>query len=100
MCITPVMGPEGAIFLWTVPNLPTNAAVLDIRLGCEGWYPENYAPQTRVDVYHRNEYGAVVLNLPARSRGLISTSRRQLAEAFAYENNHLLISRVPLSVGC
>ena len=32
-------------FCWTVPNLPTNAAVLDIRFGCEGWYPESYAPQ-------------------------------------------------------
>jgi hypothetical protein len=32
-------------YLWTVPNLPTNAAVMDIRFGCEGWYPESYAPQ-------------------------------------------------------
>jgi hypothetical protein len=48
----------------------------------------------------RNEYGAVVLNFARKIRGLISTNRRQLSEAFAYENNHLLISRVPLSVGC
>ena len=32
-------------FDWTVPNLPTNAAVMDIRFGCEPWYPESYAPQ-------------------------------------------------------
>ena len=25
--------------------MPTNAAVLDIRFGCEQWYPESYAPQ-------------------------------------------------------
>jgi hypothetical protein len=45
MCITPIMDPKAQYFYWTVPNLPTNAAVLDIRFGCEGWYPENYAPQ-------------------------------------------------------
>jgi hypothetical protein len=45
MCITPVMDPKAQYFYWTVPNIPTNAAVLDIRFGCEGWYPENYAPQ-------------------------------------------------------
>ena len=44
-CITPVMDPKAQYFYWTVPNLPTNAAVLDIRFGCEGWLPENYAPQ-------------------------------------------------------
>ena len=37
--------PKAESYLWTVPNLPTNAAVLDIRFGCEGWYPESYAPQ-------------------------------------------------------
>ena len=40
-----VMDPKAQYFYWTVPNLPTNTAVLDIRFGCEGWYPENYAPQ-------------------------------------------------------
>jgi hypothetical protein len=44
-CITPVMDPKAQYFYWTVPNIPTDAAVLDIRFGCEGWYPENYAPQ-------------------------------------------------------
>jgi hypothetical protein len=44
-CITPVMDPKAQYFYWTVPNIPTNAAVLDIRFGCEGWYPESYAPQ-------------------------------------------------------
>ena len=32
-------------FLWTVPNTPTNAAVLDIRFWCDLHYPESYAPQ-------------------------------------------------------
>jgi len=44
-CITPILNPRATSYLWTVPNLPTNAAVLDIRFGCEGWYPESYAPQ-------------------------------------------------------
>lgn len=45
MCITPIMDPKAQYFYWTVPNFPTKTAVLDIRFGCEGWYPENYAPQ-------------------------------------------------------
>ena len=33
-------------FDWTVPNTPTNAAVLDIRFGREiPYYPETYSPQ-------------------------------------------------------
>ena len=44
-CITPILNPRATSYLWTVPNLPTNAAVLDIRFGCDGWYPESYAPQ-------------------------------------------------------
>jgi hypothetical protein len=43
--ITPLFNPKATSYLWTVPNTPTNAAVLDIRFGCEGWYPESYAPQ-------------------------------------------------------
>lgn len=45
MCITPIMDPKAQFFYWTVPNFPTKTAVLDIRFGCDGWYPENYAPQ-------------------------------------------------------
>jgi hypothetical protein len=44
-CITPILGPQATSYLWTVPNTPTTAVVLDIRFGCEGWYPESYAPQ-------------------------------------------------------
>jgi hypothetical protein len=43
-CISPV-GPNVRYFDWTVPNTPTNAAVLDIRFGCEVYYPETYSPQ-------------------------------------------------------
>lgn len=46
MVITPLLDPRARFFYWTVPNMPTNAAVLDIRFGCERWYPECYSPQT------------------------------------------------------
>ena len=39
------LNPTTTSFLWTVPNTPTNAAVLDIRFGCDLHYPETYAPQ-------------------------------------------------------
>ena len=40
------LAPTSTSFLWTVPNTPTNSAVLDIRFGCEiPYYPECYAPQ-------------------------------------------------------
>jgi hypothetical protein len=45
MCITPILNPKTTYFDWTVPNTPANAAVLDIRFGCEGFYPESYSPQ-------------------------------------------------------
>lgn len=44
-CITPQMDPNVRYFYWTVPNMPTKYAVLDIRFGCEHYYPECYAPQ-------------------------------------------------------
>jgi len=43
--ITPQLDPRASFFYWTVPNTPTAAAVLDIRFGCEGYYPESYRPQ-------------------------------------------------------
>src|SRR5436190_16548767 len=43
--ISPWIDPETRHFNWTVPNTPTNSAVLDIRFGCEPGYPETYAPQ-------------------------------------------------------
>src|SRR2546429_4832924 len=46
MCLTPHVDPHMTYFYWTVPNTPTNAAVLDIRFGCEFYYPESYSPQT------------------------------------------------------
>jgi hypothetical protein len=46
MCITPIMDPQTRFFYWTVPNTPTRTAVLDIRFGCEGMFPESYSPQT------------------------------------------------------
>ena len=32
-------------FDWTVPNTPTNWAVLDIHFGCLGYYPETVSLQ-------------------------------------------------------
>ena len=45
MWISPWLHPRAQYFDWTVPNTPTNAAVMDIRFGCEQFYPETYAPQ-------------------------------------------------------
>lgn len=45
MWISPWLDPKAQYFYWTVPNTPTNAAVMDIRFGCEPGYPESYAPQ-------------------------------------------------------
>ena len=39
------LDPRNTSFLWTVPNTPTNGAVIDIRFGCDLHYPETYAPQ-------------------------------------------------------
>jgi len=44
-CITPTILPNTRYYNWIVPNMPTNAAVLDIRFGCEFYYPESYSPQ-------------------------------------------------------
>jgi len=33
-------------FDWTVPNMPTAAALLDIRFGCEQYFPETRSVQT------------------------------------------------------
>jgi hypothetical protein len=43
--ISPWLNGKAQSFDWTVPNMPTNAAVMDIRFGCEQFYPETYAPQ-------------------------------------------------------
>ena len=44
--ITPPLDPKARYFYWTVPNTPTNAAVLDIRFGCEVFYHESRSAQT------------------------------------------------------
>ena len=45
MWISPWLNPKAQYFDWTVPNTLTNAAVMDVRFGCEPGYPESYAPQ-------------------------------------------------------
>jgi hypothetical protein len=37
--------PKVHVYNWTVPETTTNAAVLDIRFGCLGIYPETISPQ-------------------------------------------------------
>jgi len=44
--ITPSLDPNTTFFYWTVPNTPTNSAVLQIRFGCEPMSPESFYPQT------------------------------------------------------
>src|SRR5262249_35439784 len=46
MRLTPSMDPNTTFFYWTVPNTPTNSALLDIRFGCEPFYPESFHAQT------------------------------------------------------
>jgi hypothetical protein len=43
--ISPALDPKAQYFYWTVPNLPTNQAVMEVRFGCEPGWPESYAPQ-------------------------------------------------------
>lgn len=43
--ISPWLSAKVHSFNWTVPNLPTSSAVLDIRFGCDPLYPESFAPQ-------------------------------------------------------
>ena len=45
--ITGERDPREKYFDWTVPNTPTNAAVLDIHFGCLGYYPETTSPQVQ-----------------------------------------------------
>jgi hypothetical protein len=45
--ITGERDPREQYFDWTVPNTPTNAAVLDIYFGCLGVYPETSSPQVQ-----------------------------------------------------
>jgi hypothetical protein len=40
MLLTEQRNPKVQCFDWTVPNTPTNSAVLDIRFGCLNLYPE------------------------------------------------------------
>jgi hypothetical protein len=45
--LTEQRNPRIQYFDWTVPNAPTNQAVLDIRFGCLNIYPETSSPQVR-----------------------------------------------------
>jgi hypothetical protein len=47
MLLTEQRNPKIQYFDWTVPNAPTNAAVLDIRLGCPNRYPETSSLQVQ-----------------------------------------------------
>ncbi len=45
MMLTEQRNPKTQYFDWTVPNTPTNQAVLDIRFGCLNIYPETASLQ-------------------------------------------------------
>lgn len=45
--ITGERDPRETFFYWTVPNTPTNEAVMDIHFGCLGHFPETASLQTR-----------------------------------------------------
>jgi hypothetical protein len=45
MLLTEQRNPTVQYFDWTVPNAPTNTAVLDIRFGCLNLYPETRSLQ-------------------------------------------------------
>ena len=45
MLLTEQRNPRVQYFDWTVPNAPTNQAVLDIRFGCLNLYPETSSLQ-------------------------------------------------------
>jgi len=47
MLLTEQRNPKIQYFDWTVPNTPTNAAVLDIRFGCLNIYPETSSLQVQ-----------------------------------------------------
>ena len=47
MRLTEQRNPTLQYFDWTVPNTPTNEAVLDIRFGCQNIYPETRSLQLR-----------------------------------------------------
>jgi hypothetical protein len=47
MLLTEQRNPKKQYFDWTVPNAPTNAAVLDIRFGCLNIYPETRSLQVQ-----------------------------------------------------
>ncbi|PYK13728.1 MAG: hypothetical protein DME65_00870 [Verrucomicrobia bacterium] len=47
MLLTEQRNPKVQYFDWTVPNTPTNMAVLDIRFGCLNLYPETRSLQLR-----------------------------------------------------
>src|SRR5437773_4825441 len=47
MLLTEQRNPKVQYFDWTVPNTPTNAAVLDIRFGCLNIYPETPSLQVQ-----------------------------------------------------
>jgi hypothetical protein len=47
LMLTEQRNPKVQYFDWTVPNTPTNEAVLDIRFGCMNLYPETSSLQLR-----------------------------------------------------
>ncbi len=51
--LTEQRNPKVQYFDWTVPNTPTNEAVLDIRFGCLNLYPETSSLQSAFVISRR-----------------------------------------------
>ena len=49
MWVSPWLDPKAQYFYWTVPNMPTNAAVMDIRFGCEARIPRELRSPAGID---------------------------------------------------
>jgi hypothetical protein len=45
--VTSQRNPKVQYYNWTVPETPTKTAILDIRFGCLGIYPETFSPQVQ-----------------------------------------------------
>lgn len=55
MLLTEQRNPKIQYFDWTVPNTPTNEAVLDIRFGCLNLYPETPSLQSAFVISRREK---------------------------------------------
>ena len=56
--LTPQLDPQIGYYYWTVPNTPTEKAVLDIHFGCEGYFTETPSVQSQSSFIISSKWGA------------------------------------------